>query len=314
VPPEDACIRLNPDSTLPVAPRCSLLLPRQTASGKTHTIHGPPSLDRLLASRAFPDLIASSADSSPDGSLSGRGGGGGPSKQQVLQNGSIGDTLEEAGLLYRLINGIFSGIAAAGAADKTYTFACQFIEIYKEGLRDLLAVDSARGSPRLTGRTNSSHSLLGPGGPTAGAPSVDDDEDCETIPDASSVPSGAMAGSVSMFGAVFHPSTGESTTGGLQIREDPGGGVFVAGATMMPVRSPTDVFEALAQGASQRSTATTKLNSRSSRSHSIFQLYVSQRQLGTLTTLRSTLTIVDLAGAWAEWANKSVAHVAHILI
>ena len=93
------------------------------------------------------------------------------------------------------------------------------------------------------------------------------------------------------------PIGGHSAHGHLHIREDPERGVFVLGATRLPVTSSHHVFEALALGASQRSTASTRMNDRSSRSHSIFQLYITQKRLDSMTTVRSTLTIVDLAGS-----------------
>ena len=67
--------------------------------------------------------------------------------------------------------------------------------------------------------------------------------------------------------------------GQLQIREDPERGVFVSGAAQLSVTASEHVFEALALGATQRSTASTHMNERSSRIHSIFQLYITQKRL-----------------------------------
>jgi hypothetical protein len=97
-------------------------------------------------------------------------------------------------------------------------------------------------------------------------------------------------------------SSGKTTpagteSGALQIREDPQRGVFVAGAAQLPVTDARQVFEALSLGAMHRATAATRMNERSSRSHSVFQLYILQKRLTSMTTVRSTLTVVDLAGS-----------------
>jgi hypothetical protein len=180
--------------------------------------------------------------------------------------------------MYRLVRGLFAGMAAAGP-DKTFSIACQYIEIYKEGLRDLLNEDKATNSPDAEAalvieaaiRGHLLRKKLAKG--QLGAPASPRKEP------------GGDSGDVAGGSAL------------LQIREDPVQGVFVAGATMRTVNSPSDVYDALATGAVNRSTASTLMNARSSRSHTVFQLYVTQNRHDSMTTLRSTLTIVDLAGS-----------------
>ena len=183
------------------------------------------------------------------------------------------DASPDAGLLYRLVRGLFSGVASAGSS-RTFTLSCQYIEIYKEGLRDLLSEDKATSSIEAEAATAIAAAYRGHLQRKKG------------ILSASAAASAQAAGD------------GDAAEGSalLQIREDPVQGVFVAGAVMRRVASPSDVYDALAMGAVNRSTASTLMNARSSRSHTVFQLYVTQQRHDTLETVRSTLTIVDLAG------------------
>jgi hypothetical protein len=64
----------------------------------------------------------------------------------------------------------------------------------------------------------------------------------------------------------------------LQIREDKKKGVFVEGLSEWAVRSPGEVFRLMEKGASARSTASTKSNDLSSRSHAIFLIIVEQME------------------------------------
>ena len=267
-----------------------------------------------------------------------------------------GGLASQAGLIPRLVRGLFEAVASAGA-DVGFTMSCQLIEIYNEGLRDLLQ----RGMDAQSRRTSRGFrdSISGPlsvgstfpDGGVARAPgdglaglaeeahgtpqdglgedrSVFDDDDetdaagsvaASAVGDdargfdttgrtagAGSVaaerpPSSRLLRSVVSSGRISGRDTpGGSDSNALQIREDPERGVFVAGAAQLPVTASEHVFEALAIGATQRATASTKMNERSSRSHSIFQLYITQKRLDSMTTVRSTLTIVDLAGEQRE--------------
>ena len=69
----------------------------------------------------------------------------------------------------------------------------------------------------------------------------------------------------------------------VAIREAPGGGVCLAGATEREVGSLADMAAALEQGSLMRATAATGMNARSSRSHAIFTITLEQkRQVGLL--------------------------------
>lgn len=310
------------------------LPPLQTASGKTHTIEGcltPPQV-KALASGAFPTLFA------PSSPLLHDGGAGGATETL----GSAAEIASRAGLIHRLVHGLFLAIDAAGA-DTSFKLSCQLIEIYNEGLRDLLQKGITAETRRVGGRTGVSvggGTSTGSGGSGAArADAAPPDTDVSTVSrsvdDTATAESGA-AGTEEDDGGDYKDGGGAAagagggggsggtdaderlrllrsavssgkTTGSdtplgadsdaLQIREDPDRGVFVAGAAQLPVTCARHVFEALALGAAHRSTAATGMNERSSRSHSVLQLYVTQRRLDNMTTVRSTLTIVDLAGS-----------------
>jgi kinesin family protein 3/17 len=60
----------------------------------------------------------------------------------------------------------------------------------------------------------------------------------------------------------------------LHIREDKKRGVFVEGLSEWAVRSPNEIFSLISKGANSRSTASTKMNDVSSRSHAVFIIIV----------------------------------------
>ncbi len=64
----------------------------------------------------------------------------------------------------------------------------------------------------------------------------------------------------------------------MHIREVPGGGICLAGATEKEVGSKAQMAELLSRGTLQRATASTNMNKHSSRSHAIFTITVEQRR------------------------------------
>lgn len=82
----------------------------------------------------------------------------------------------------------------------------------------------------------------------------------------------------------------------LQVKEDKQRGIFVQNATEIYVSSPAEMMKVMAAGSANRSIAATRMNERSSRSHSIFCVNVEQRDLqGNRKSGR--LYFVDLAGS-----------------
>lgn len=65
----------------------------------------------------------------------------------------------------------------------------------------------------------------------------------------------------------------------IKIHEDAGGGIYVVGVTMRPIASVHDALQCLRAGALSRTTASTQMNTQSSRSHAIFTLHIKQQRL-----------------------------------
>jgi hypothetical protein len=83
----------------------------------------------------------------------------------------------------------------------------------------------------------------------------------------------------------------------LEIREDGKGAVYVKDLTILPVRSVDEVLGVIEHGFKLRATHGTKMNSVSSRSHTIFTFHVTQRDKSTGQTTTAQLNMVDLAGS-----------------
>eukprot|EP00889_Picochlorum_renovo_P001469 jgi/Picre1/28499/NNA_003903.t1 len=88
------------------------------------------------------------------------------------------------------------------------------------------------------------------------------------------------------------------------IQHSPNGGpTVVHGATRLPISSEYDAEEIVARAAASRAVESTAMNSTSSRSHSVFMLYISGCHEATETSLQGSLNLVDLAGS--ERLNRS---------
>ena len=81
--------------------------------------------------------------------------------------------------------------------------------------------------------------------------------------------------------------------------EKDGRGTFVRGLTEIEVASENEALNLLFSGELARTTATHKLNRKSNRSHSIFTVYLQQRQRSGVSerVVHSKLHLVDLAGS-----------------
>lgn len=73
--------------------------------------------------------------------------------------------------------------------------------------------------------------------------------------------------------------------------------VFVEGCTVCTVKSPKDMLKVMRRGDQNRVTASTDMNQRSSRSHAVFVVNVTQTELVKQTRRSSKLFLVDLAGS-----------------
>jgi kinesin family protein 5 len=83
----------------------------------------------------------------------------------------------------------------------------------------------------------------------------------------------------------------------LQIKEDKAKGIFVQDATEIYVTSAEQMKQVHKSGFESRTIAATRMNERSSRSHSIFVVAVNQKDTKTDAAKSSKLYFVDLAGS-----------------
>lgn len=93
----------------------------------------------------------------------------------------------------------------------------------------------------------------------------------------------------------------------LHIREDQTGAIKIFNLTELNVTTPDETIRLLEVGSATRSTASTNMNARSSRSHAIFTLIVEQQEKsggGAITVAKFHL--VDLAGSERAGKTKAV--------
>ncbi|KAI0850463.1 kinesin-domain-containing protein [Daldinia vernicosa] len=83
----------------------------------------------------------------------------------------------------------------------------------------------------------------------------------------------------------------------LPVHEEKNRGVYVKGLLEIYVSSVEEVFEVMKRGGNARAVAATNMNQESSRSHSIFVITISQKNLETGSMKSGQLFLVDLAGS-----------------
>ena len=83
----------------------------------------------------------------------------------------------------------------------------------------------------------------------------------------------------------------------LKIRSDKKRVVFIEDLTEKYISSPEEVYKLIETARNFRSIAATNMNERSSRSHMIFILTISQNNTEDLSAKTGKLYLVDLAGS-----------------
>ncbi|KAF2453542.1 P-loop containing nucleoside triphosphate hydrolase protein [Lineolata rhizophorae] len=95
----------------------------------------------------------------------------------------------------------------------------------------------------------------------------------------------------------------------LKIRESPADGVYVQGLTDVQVKNYDDVARLMKAGDTNRTTASTKMNDTSSRSHAVFTIVLKQiaHDMDTDETVERTarMRLVDLAGSERAKATEA---------
>ena len=83
----------------------------------------------------------------------------------------------------------------------------------------------------------------------------------------------------------------------LPVHEEKSRGVYVKGLLEVYVSSDQEVYEVMRRGGANRATAATNMNQESSRSHSIFVVTITQKNVETGSAKSGQLFLVDLAGS-----------------
>ncbi|KAI8935542.1 Kinesin heavy chain [Plenodomus lindquistii] len=83
----------------------------------------------------------------------------------------------------------------------------------------------------------------------------------------------------------------------LPVHEDKARGVYVKGLLEVYVSTEEEVYEVLRRGGSARAVSATNMNAESSRSHSIFLVTITQKNVETGSQKSGQLFLVDLAGS-----------------
>ena len=83
----------------------------------------------------------------------------------------------------------------------------------------------------------------------------------------------------------------------LPVHEEKSRGVYVKGLLEIYVSSVQEVYEVMRRGSAARATAATNMNQESSRSHSIFVITITQKNVETGSAKSGQLFLVDLAGS-----------------
>ena len=94
-------------------------------------------------------------------------------------------------------------------------------------------------------------------------------------------------------------SGNSGTTATCSLREDIKRGVYIEGAKEEIINSPSEAYEVYERGSLNRHVAETSMNRESSRSHSVFTLFIQSKQrVGEIMDVReSRFNLVDLAGS-----------------
>ncbi|KAM4040745.1 kinesin-like protein KIF28 [Anomaloglossus baeobatrachus] len=94
-------------------------------------------------------------------------------------------------------------------------------------------------------------------------------------------------------------------SGGLKVREDQQQGFYVDGLKRVPCESYLQIEKLMEQGKKTRTTASTSMNSSSSRSHMVITIHFKQLFLDDEITKQSVINMVDLAGSERQKSSCS---------
>ena len=100
---------------------------------------------------------------------------------------------------------------------------------------------------------------------------------------------------------------GNNTIKSLSLREDFKNGVYVEDLTHEDILSPMEALSLLKKGAGNRHVGSTSMNNQSSRSHSVFTIYIKSQEVseGGTKIRTSRLNLIDLAGSERQSSSNA---------
>jgi len=93
----------------------------------------------------------------------------------------------------------------------------------------------------------------------------------------------------------------------MELKLNKDGAFFVVDQVRRTVTNPDEVMQVFEDGHANRSVAATVMNAESSRSHSVFNIYLAAQEdmNGKLCTVQSKLNLIDLAGSERQSKTKA---------
>jgi len=170
-------------------------------------------------------------------------------------------------------------------------FSVSYLEIYNEAVHDLLAEPTVLSPAKVASQEAAYNTPLW----------------LKLHPEAVTVKSYATTGPKLNFKS-GNAGVLDKGAPGLDIKTSNKGVVKVPDATVVPVSSEAEVMELLWRGAKTRAVAATDMNTYSSRSHTIFTVFIEKYNADKSMMQSSKLTFVDLAGSEkvAKYAMESM--------
>lgn len=110
---------------------------------------------------------------------------------------------------------------------------------------------------------------------------------------------------IEIYNEAIHDLLDYSPEARLELKETPQKGVFIKDLSTVIVRSAADTRKTMEKGAANRHIAETMMNKTSSRSHTIFTIYIETMESSTAVVKAGKLNLVDLAGSERQSKTKA---------
>jgi hypothetical protein len=212
----------------------------------------------------------------------------------------FGEGHEIRGIIPRSVEYLFQSLAKRTSTSEV-AMVCSFLEIYNDQIRDLgkaylaaMGVENNTSAAMHEKTSDLFEKLAGKRGNPYFAPAFHKT-------------GSAMAQSGEMeLRPGLKEVQDEYNTMNYEIREDNEGNVFVKDLSLVPVTTMEEVMSLISTGLRVRATHETKMNSFSSRSHTVFTITVLQRDKMTGEAITGMLNLVDLAGSERLKKSESI--------